>query len=99
MKLLQEMLYLAEASFTPMNFPEAGNEDFRGAGERTDYIKGTINDSQGFPLIKNVKVLDAHGRVVRELPAGTNVFIIRPGRLVRGADINAASTIIYTGIS
>lgn len=84
-----KLIDLFEASFTPKNFPGDINPGFSGAGERTDYVNNPqYNQTQGFPLIKDVKVhrpISGH----ETLSKGQEVFITRPGKLYKGVDIDA----------
>lgn len=97
--LLEQFIPLYEAAFSAKNFPQEGNEDFPGAGERTNYIDSKQNEEEGFPLIKTVKVLKDDGSKV-DIEGGTNVYITEPGNLVRGKDIGATpKTGVFTLIS
>lgn len=86
--LLNEFIILHEAAFSAKNFPEEGNQTFPGAGERTDYVNSPQNDEDGFPLMKSVKAIKKDRSKV-DIESGTNVFITKPGKLVRGEDIGA----------
>lgn len=96
---LSDLVILNEASFSAKNFPEDGNKDFAGAGERTNYIESEANKKDGFPLTKDIKVVKKNGERV-ELKANTKVFITEPGKLFRGEDIGASpKTGIFTLVS
>lgn len=95
---LHQLKPIFEAAFSAKNFPEDGNEDFSGAGERTNYIESEKNDD-GFPLLKTVKVIPLKGNDRFELENGNLVHITRPGRLYRGEEIGATpATGVFTKI-
>lgn len=96
---LDQVKPLFEAPFSARNFPEEGNQQFTGAGERTNYIESDKNE-QGFSLLKDVKVVPKDGGDRIELEKGTTVHITRPGKLFRGEQIGASpSTGVFTLIS
>jgi len=83
---LEELLL--EVAFSAKNFPETGNENFSGAGERTDYVNGKENKKDGFPLAKDVHLIKPKPGLDK-LFKDNKVFITVPGQLYRGAEIGA----------
>lgn len=90
---------LTEATFTPKNFPREGNEKFSGSGERTNYISHEINDTTGFKVIKDSKILKPDGTRI-DVKQGQKIYITKPGKLFRGEEIGAANKSgVYTQVS
>lgn len=77
---------LMEVPLTPRGFPEEGNTGFPGAGERTNYVASDFN-KDGLSLNKKTKITTDDGKEI-DLEIDQKVFIIHPGKLFRGRDIN-----------
>jgi hypothetical protein len=85
--------YIAEATFSPKNFPSGvgKNDEFSGAGERTTYAPEDLNNykfKEGFPMAKPSKMYSEDGKVVKTLKKGDNVHFTTPATLHRSSEFN-----------
>lgn len=96
--------YLAEASFSPKNFPsEFGNDEFSGAGERTPYVPlsadGEYKHDKGFPLNGDALLVSLGDDENRVLDAGTLVYFTYPAKLYRSEDIGVSRKSTWAKVS
>lgn len=82
---------LCETPLTARGFPEEGNEDFVGAGERTDYVNHACNRTVGFRVSKKTRMVSQDGDVT-EIDLHQRVYVVAPGKLFRGGDLKLKPT-------
>lgn len=83
------------------NFPKHHNLDFKFAGQSENFVDCRDNSDDGIGLItlRDFSSTSFDNQLV-SIKAGTTVFIVKPGKLVRGKQIGANSTrTLYTLIS
>ena len=80
----EDILEEGPVKLTAKNFPAENNENFSGAGERTQYAS---QEGVTFPFLQDsVAKIESTGELVK-IPSGTNVVFLPPYKLFRGEDI------------
>ena len=96
--------FIAEAKFSPKNFPASvgNNKDFSGAGERTMYAPEVANDyifKEGFPMDKDAVVYAEGGKEVKTLSKGDIIHFTMPAKLFRNKELGIKKTGTFAAIS
>lgn len=91
------------ATFTAMNFPREGNEDFNRAGYRTVYAPSsnanTFKYAKGFPLAQDTYLYTDDGQPIRKLNKGSHIHFLYPSRLVHNLDLGISRRGTYSAVS